>query len=466
MQELRNKFQAGQAFLALSDYQIACVLLKVIADRSANTNPISTKFLSVGELENIYDSVSLPAAAQQQIDYKLMEAYQWLLSEGYIMPAPEQPAGVVTVTSKGRLGLPPESNVENRPLIEWAGGARVTLAIVFTDIVDSTALGIEFGDAAMREVRREHFAQSAMLIAKQAGREIKTIGDSVMAVFHSVEAAFDYAHALHLHPGHEALEASGVHAGIHIGPVDVLENNIDGTEVAFAHRVVEAIPGAEIWLSNRAKEDIDRAGTHRKKNWQWQPHDVPLKGFGEQQRLWSLVSKPTSTETEPDPARPAVVASAAKFQGAEYRDGEARFRTADEPIGVSEDEKRIFLPSGAAMWLRVMPATDPGKIWAPHELKKHVFQSKTSDLTPFAFSFVSTSHDLHFLRARDGIWCIFCSRNARDGALWLLLFEQAKSGASIPLCWRPVRTIFPSLRLQRPTLNTFTVTPASYRTSE
>ena len=130
MQELRNKFQAGQAFLALSDYQIACVLLKVIADRSANTNPISTKFLSVGELENIYDSVSLPAAAQQQIDYKLMEAYQWLLSEGYIMPAPEQPAGVVTVTSKGRLGLPPESNVENRPLIEWAGGARGTLAIV------------------------------------------------------------------------------------------------------------------------------------------------------------------------------------------------------------------------------------------------------------------------------------------------------------------------------------------------
>src|SRR6202035_2541422 len=110
------------------------------------------------------------------------------------MPAPGQPAGVVTVTRKGRLRLPPESNVENKPLIEWAGGARVTLAIVFTDIVGSTALGVQLGDAAMKEIRRAHFAHSRTLIAQHHGREIKTIGDSVMAVFRSAGAALDYAY--------------------------------------------------------------------------------------------------------------------------------------------------------------------------------------------------------------------------------------------------------------------------------
>jgi len=37
---------------------------------------------------------------------------------------------------------------------------RVTLAIVFTEVVRSTALGEKIRDEAMKEVRRAHFAQS------------------------------------------------------------------------------------------------------------------------------------------------------------------------------------------------------------------------------------------------------------------------------------------------------------------
>ncbi|MBI4662386.1 MAG: hypothetical protein HY735_26500 [Verrucomicrobia bacterium] len=42
---------------------------------------------------------------------------------------------------------------------------------------------------AMNEVRQAHFAQSRKLIGKFQGREIKTIGDSFMAAFKSVDAA-------------------------------------------------------------------------------------------------------------------------------------------------------------------------------------------------------------------------------------------------------------------------------------
>ena len=69
---------------------------------------------------------------------------------------------------------------------DWAGGEQVTLAIVFTDVVGSTALGEEIRDEAMNEVRRAHFAQSRRLIGQFQGREIKTIGDSFMAAFKCV----------------------------------------------------------------------------------------------------------------------------------------------------------------------------------------------------------------------------------------------------------------------------------------
>ena len=73
------------------------------------------------------------------------------------------------------------SDTPSETLREWARDDRVTLAIVFTDIVGSTALGRALGDEQMNGVRRAHFGQSRALLAQHAGREIKTIGDSVMA---------------------------------------------------------------------------------------------------------------------------------------------------------------------------------------------------------------------------------------------------------------------------------------------
>src|SRR5215471_8012149 len=181
------------------------------------------------------------------------------------------------------------SDTPSETLIEWPRDDRVTLAIVFTDIVGSTALGRALGDEEMSGVRRAHFGHSRALLAQHAGREIKTIGDGVMAVFRSIGAALDYAHALYLDPGHSALQARGVRAGVHIGSVDVVGDDIFGTEVDVAARVVGGIEGAEIWLSDRAKRDLERAGARRHRGLQWLPHEgVELKGIGPE-RLWSLV---------------------------------------------------------------------------------------------------------------------------------------------------------------------------------
>ena len=169
---------------------------------------------------------------------------------------------------------------------EWAGGEQVTLAIVFTDIVGSTALGEEIRDEAMNEVRRTHFGQSRRLIGQFQGREIKTIGDSFMAAFKCAGSALDYARALQGDTGHPQVQ---IRAGVHIGPMRVEEGDVFGGTVNFAARVVGAVKDAEIWLSERAKEDIDRLGAGKHKGLKWAPHEgVAMKGFPGKFTLWAL----------------------------------------------------------------------------------------------------------------------------------------------------------------------------------
>jgi class 3 adenylate cyclase len=179
-----------------------------------------------------------------------------------------------------------ETEVELRGFREWAAGDQVTLATVFTDIVGSTALAERIRDEAMNEVRRAHFAQSRKLIGQFQGRQIKTIGDSFMVVFKSACLALDYARALKANTGHPQVR---IRAGIHIGPVQVEEGDVFGGTVNFAARVVGAIKAAEIWMSERAKEDIDRLGAAKHKGLKWEPHDgVVLKGFTGKFTLWGV----------------------------------------------------------------------------------------------------------------------------------------------------------------------------------
>jgi class 3 adenylate cyclase len=179
-----------------------------------------------------------------------------------------------------------KAETHTKSFIEWAGGDRVTLAIVFTDVVGSTALGEEIKDERMNELRRAHFRQSRKLIEQFRSREIKTIGDSFMVAFHSSEAGLDYSRALQSNPGHANVR---IRAGIHIGAMQVEESDVFGSTVNFAARVVGAIRVEEVWLSDRTKEDIDRLGARRHQHLKWTPHEVQMKGFTGVFTLWSVL---------------------------------------------------------------------------------------------------------------------------------------------------------------------------------
>jgi len=181
-------------------------------------------------------------------------------------------------SARGVMGTP--------SFMEWAGDDLAMLAIVFTDIPGSTALCEELKDERMNEMLDRHFAQSRKLIAQYKGHEIKTIGDSVMAAFKSVEKALGYAMALHANPGHPRLT---IRAGVHAGPMTVRENDAFGSTVNYAARVVHEIKDAEIWLSDRAKEYLDKGGAKRFESLKWEEHaGVQMKGFADAATLWSL----------------------------------------------------------------------------------------------------------------------------------------------------------------------------------
>ncbi len=121
----------------------------------------------------------------------------------------------------------------------------------------------------------------------------KTIGDSVMAAFRTVDNALDYACALHRDPGGAELPGADnlrIRAGIHIGPVSIEKGDVFGRTVNFAARVIGAITRSEIWVSEQAKADIDALGAGHHQDLQWERHeDIEVKGFTGAVTLWSLV---------------------------------------------------------------------------------------------------------------------------------------------------------------------------------
>ena len=201
-------------------------------------------------------------------------------------PAPSpRPAEPETQDSPQEAEQPAQK--PKQTFIDWAGSPKGTLAMVFTDIIGSTALGNELGDEEMNAVRRAHFARARALIEELSGHPIKTNGDEVIAAFRTAVDALDYALALHADAGHPKIR---IRAGIHVGPIVIEQNEPHGTTVNYTARVVSVAKGPEIWLSNEARKHILQEGAKRHTQLQWRAStNCLLKGFQGRQVLWSVL---------------------------------------------------------------------------------------------------------------------------------------------------------------------------------
>ena len=123
---------------------------------------------------------------------------------------------------------------------------RFLATILFTDIVGSTAKASELGDTAWTELLA-HYEQIVRAELEGAhGREVKTTGDGLLAVFEGPASALRCAAAIRTAANRQGLQ---IRAGIHVGEVESSGSDIRGVAVHEAARVMTASNPDEILVS-------------------------------------------------------------------------------------------------------------------------------------------------------------------------------------------------------------------------
>lgn len=142
--------------------------------------------------------------------------------------------------------------------IEWAGlrafagfptgiQSRVLATLLFTDIVDSTQLATQLGDVRWRERLSQHFESARVELERFGGREVKTTGDGMLATFEGTARALHCAVAIRKVANRDDLR---IRAGIHVGEVELVGDDVRGRTVHEAARIAAAAGPDEILVSD------------------------------------------------------------------------------------------------------------------------------------------------------------------------------------------------------------------------
>ncbi len=130
------------------------------------------------------------------------------------------------------------------------------LCIMFTDLVGWTELGDRLGDDAADALRREHFAAVRTALGAYRGREVKTVGDSVMATFRSALDATRCALMIQT----EMAAGLTVRIGVHAGEPIADAGDVFGTPVNVASRLCAVAGPGDIVVSDLTRSLLGRRG--------------------------------------------------------------------------------------------------------------------------------------------------------------------------------------------------------------
>ena len=162
--------------------------------------------------------------------------------------------------------IPPGHNgwvIGDEPLvqIEWAGirafagfptgiHSRSLVTLLFTDLVDSTAMAAQMGLTRWRELLSRHFEAARVELERYRGREVDTTGDGLLATFQAPLPALHCAVAIQRVARAEGLE---VRAAVHVGEVELVGRGIRGVAVHEAARIMGQAESDEILVSETAR---------------------------------------------------------------------------------------------------------------------------------------------------------------------------------------------------------------------
>ncbi|MCC7107770.1 MAG: CHAT domain-containing protein [Deltaproteobacteria bacterium] len=137
------------------------------------------------------------------------------------------------------------------------------MAVLFTDIVGSTAFFEQRGDIEGFALVRRHNDLLFPVVKEHGGRIVKTIGDSIMAVFDDATRGLACAVAMQeklaAETGTAAVEKIKVRIGVHWGRVLRDGDDVFGDTVNTAARINSAAEGDEVLVSQALLEVLPAA---------------------------------------------------------------------------------------------------------------------------------------------------------------------------------------------------------------
>ncbi|MFZ0014008.1 MAG: nuclear transport factor 2 family protein [Acidimicrobiia bacterium] len=131
-----------------------------------------------------------------------------------------------------------------------AGQVSGSSTLVFTDVVDSTALTSSIGDQAWSRAIDDHLSTLSLLVDQQGGSTVKTLGDGGMYVFGAASPALRSAIEIQRAAAATSEPKIRVRIGVHSGDVLKTEDDYVGLTVSKAARVAGAAHGGQILVSD------------------------------------------------------------------------------------------------------------------------------------------------------------------------------------------------------------------------
>jgi len=158
--------------------------------------------------------------------------------------------------------------------------ATENLAVLFTDVVGSTALSQRLSPDAADQVRRDHFAILRQTLAAAGGTEVKNLGDGLMVVFSSASAALACGVAMQQaveRDNRDRPHSVGLRVGLSGGEVVHEDGDYFGDPVIEAARLCATCASGQILVA-----DVVRLMAGRRSRLEIQSvGELSLKGLGD-----------------------------------------------------------------------------------------------------------------------------------------------------------------------------------------
>ena len=196
------------------------------------------------------------------------------------------------ILRKDGFGAAVRSSIED--LADWAEVERPDLArlapsgrvaILFSDIEESTALNERIGDRAWVRLISRHDKMVRRQVSKYSGHVVKSQGDGFMVAFaqpdQAVRCSLDIQRSLRRNPN-----GIRVRIGIHVGKSVRRGDDLFGRNVAMAARVANEADGGEVLVSKEVRDALtDLDGFEFDGG-----RDSDLKGFSGTYRLYAVAA--------------------------------------------------------------------------------------------------------------------------------------------------------------------------------